>query len=99
VHGPLREQRQDGRADVAAAGTPATAGPPLAAATPVATATREAAERTAGPWHTGPRPAGRERWEGHAAACFRRVQVLTQVLDARIAEAGAAPPEGMFVSE
>jgi hypothetical protein len=95
VHGPLREQREDRRANVAAAGTPATtAAEPLAPTPPVAAATGETAERRRSR-HARPRSAaGRERWEGHATACFWCVE-----LGARVTEAVPATPEWMFVSE
>jgi hypothetical protein len=94
VHGPLREQREDRRPDVAAAGTPAAAAEPFAATTPVAAtraAARETPERAAVPRHARPWAARWHRREGHATACLAKVLLHLVELGARVAERRLAP--------
>jgi hypothetical protein len=100
VHGPLREQREDGRPDVAAAGPAAAAAEPFAPAPPVTvtgTTAGESPERAL-PRHARPRAAWRERWERHATACLTKVLAHLVELGARVTERRPVP-EWMFVSE
>ncbi|HEX6357009.1 hypothetical protein [Actinophytocola sp.] len=100
MHGPLREQREYGRPDVAATRTPAAAAP-LTPATPVTATAGKAPERTAGPRHPGPRTARRgrrKRREGHPSTGLAKVLLHVVELGTWVAERRSAL-EWMVVSE